>query len=155
MNVVFDKKNYDRRNLVEILQRFGTDLKNCAQLIRRGFCDKDVWGMRTWFCRNVPAMLDVLRANLHGTPDRILNLPRLHGDMEAARREWERILKKIAFLIRESDEETAERKIENPYDLRTQTEAYLRFEKRKLAYREKCRQEGLRLFTYWFNDLWD
>ena len=62
---------------------------------------------------------------------------------------------KTAFLLLESDVETAERRIDNPFDMRTQTESYLRFEKRKIAYREKCLKEGMRLFSYWFNDLWD
>ncbi|MBQ7161874.1 MAG: hypothetical protein IJR90_09225 [Clostridia bacterium] len=155
MGKIFDKKNYDRKSLVEVIQQFGLDLKCCAQQIKRGFSDPDVWGMRTWFCRTVPAMLDKMSEKAHGTPEKIANLPRFSGNPEAAHREWVRILKKTAFLLRESDEETAERKIDNPFDLRTQTENYLHFEKRKLAYREKCRKEGMTLFSYWFNDLWD
>ena len=155
MGKIFDKSNYDRLSPFEAVQRFATDIRHCVQRIRYGFCNEDVWGMRTWFCRVVPDMLDTLRKYHHSVPDKIINQARFGGSVAEASAEWERILKKIAFLIRESDEATAERKIENPYDLRTQTEAHLRFEKRKLAYREKCRQEGMRLFMYWFNDLWD
>lgn len=155
MSVVFNKNNYDRKSLAEILQRFGTDLKYCAQLITRGYCDEDVYGMRTWFCRTVPSMIDALGDNAHGVPERLVHSQRFNGNEEAASREWQRILRKIAFLLRESDEKTAVRKIDNPYDMQSQTEAYLHFERRKMAYREKCRKEGMRLFSYWFNDLWD
>lgn len=88
------------------------DLKCCVQRIKKGFCYRDIWSIDDWFLNVIPDMLDELKNTRHGTPAKFF---RNDGDEDdRASREWNDILAQMAYLFREANEETCQRK--NPYD---------------------------------------
>lgn len=93
------------------------DLKCCVQRIKKGFCFRDIWSIDSWFLNVMPDMLDELKRTAHGYPSRFLeNNDRnpTHEESDRAFAEWQDVLTEMAFLFREANEETCQRK--NPYD---------------------------------------
>ena len=111
------------------------------QRIHKGFCDMDVWNIDIWFYRVVVPMIDRLRRTGHGIPNKICeNHYDVDGnlDEEAAVAEWDRELRKMIWLFRESDLETSRGgKLKGD------------------AYREKCKERAFSMFCEYFHDLWD
>lgn len=76
----------------------------------------DVWNMFDWFLEVIPSMLEELKGNAHGTPSSLVNMTddaHVHDDEESLEK-WKSILGEMAYLFRESSEETCEKK--NPYE---------------------------------------
>ncbi len=88
------------------------DLKCCVQRIKNGFCYRDIWNINSWFLNVIPDMLDELKNTAHGFPARFSDDEGL--DTETAERKWRGILSRMAFLFREANEDTCQKK--NPYD---------------------------------------
>lgn len=113
-----DVKMYFRgREFLEIPKEIFRNLKCCVQRITKGYCFRDLWNINDWFLNVIPDMLEEFRDNAHGFPSRFLK----HNDgtdtpeeTAAAAKKWQDILTQTAFLFREANEETCQRK--NPYD---------------------------------------
>lgn len=120
MKPVFEKDNYRYmlyKNPLRIPSLFLTDLKFCGQRIRRGFCDRDLYDIGDWFLDLAPEMLSQFKKQRHGSPGCLgENHPNEKGIMvnETCHAEWDDILDKMIFLLRESRETTCQRK--NPYE---------------------------------------
>lgn len=100
----------------KILGEIFRDLKCCVQRIKNGFCFRDIWSINDWFLNVIPDMLDELKRTACGHPTRLLeniHSP-THEETERAAAKWDAILTEMAFLFREANEETCQRK--NPYD---------------------------------------
>ncbi|MBD5111161.1 MAG: hypothetical protein HDT42_01295 [Ruminococcaceae bacterium] len=92
------------------------DLKCCVQRIKKGFCYRDIWNINSWFLCVISDMLDELKRTTHGFPSRFLKNDGSDTDEEIDRAsaKWKAILSRMAFLFREANEETCQKK--NPYD---------------------------------------
>lgn len=99
------------------LKHFGRCLKWSKQRIVRGYADCDVWDMRFYLQKLIPDMLETLRDTRHGSP---ACLGQNHTDENGilvnddCHEEWTKILNRMIFLWRESDEDTCTQK--NQYD---------------------------------------
>ncbi len=88
-----------------------------AQRVTRGYCDADVWDMYSYLQMLLPAMLQYLKDNRHGSPGYLgENCTSDGGFMvnDASHKEWDRILDRMIFLWQESSENTCSRK--NPLE---------------------------------------
>ena len=131
------------------------------QRFQRGYADVDYWNIDSWFLNNITPMIKDLRLNHHGYPRGMTD------------DEWTHIL-----LTMEKSFEIGNSKVEdNPYweqysnilikyDINTPEEnyqpneraiqaRYWEFEKIRIDIARKARQNGLRLFSKYFEDLWD
>lgn len=94
---------------IAIAKHILRSVKYSIQRIRYGYCDMDTWGIDDWFLHVVPNMLNELRANCTGYPANI------EGETEEERiKNWDKILNRMEFLLREANEDTCEKK--NPYE---------------------------------------
>lgn len=134
MRSIFSRGNYHLRGwrhpFEPVVQLF-RDIKYCYQRITKGYCDRDVWNMFSWFLSVVPSMLEELKETTHGAPAVLaggIDSQSHSLDSNAGHEEWKRILGEMAYLFRESDEDSCQRK--NPYEteyemaLETFTEKY-------------------------------
>lgn len=92
------------------------DLKCCVQRVKKGFCFRDTWNINDWFLNVIPDMLDELKTTCHGYPSRFLKNDGSDTDEDRDRgaERWSEILTQMAFLFREANEDTCQRK--NPYE---------------------------------------
>lgn len=110
-------RDYFRNNeFHKIPQEVFHDLKCCVQRIKRGFCYRDIWNINDWFLNVIPDMLDEFKRTTHGFPSRFLKNDGsdTDEDIKCGAEKWNKILARMAFLFREANEETCQRK--NPYD---------------------------------------
>lgn len=87
------------------------------QRVTRGYCEKDVWNMDVHLEELLPAMLQYLKDNRHGSPASLgENTVNEEGILvnETCHAEWDRILDRMIFLWHESLESTCSR--ENPLE---------------------------------------
>ena len=92
------------------------------QKVKYGYCDSDVWNIDIWFLNVMPNMQDVLRRATHGYPSELAEKAGIDPDGwnwttekdEAAAKEWDRILRRMAALLRNADETQCRRK--NPLE---------------------------------------
>ena len=110
------KEHFKSKELHNIPKEIFRDLKCCVQRIKRGFCYRDIWNIDDWFLSVIPDMLDELKNTRRGFPARFLKNDGSDTDEERGRaaEKWEEILTEMAFLFREANEETCQKK--NPYD---------------------------------------
>ncbi len=111
------------------------------QRICRGYCDRDVWDIDHWFYRVVVPMINQFRKETDTIPrciaDRFTDsVGRI--DEKAAVEYWDRELRKMIWLFRESDEETS-------------CGGKLKGE----VYMEMCKKRAFSMFCEYFHDLWD
>ena len=131
------------------------------QRAKYGYCEYDAVFIQRWFCRTVPDMLEYMADNLLSCPSRLvyeywernkdeLGIPcyfdlmtdRIDGDryekiLDEVCKEWQKILRRMAHLFRESFwGESPDKEIDDD------------------EYQEKCLKEALELFSKWFRDLW-
>ncbi len=104
-----------------LFRHIGWCLKWSRQRIARGYCDADMWEMYGYLQKLLPDMLQTLKDYRHSSPG---YLAESGADACGARpdsvshAEWDRILDRMIFLWKETDEEMCSRK--NPCE-----EAYL------------------------------
>lgn len=110
------KNCFKRKEFRSIPEEIFRDLKCCVQRIKKGFCYRDIWNINSWFLCVIPDMLDELKRTAHGFPSRFLKNdgPYTDEEIDKASAKWKAILSRMAFLFREANEETCQRK--NPYD---------------------------------------
>ena len=101
------------------LRHVGKCLKWSKQRIVRGYADCDTWSIDGYLQKLLPDMLQYLKDNRHGSPG-FLGKNYINEDgilvNDACHAEWEKILDRMIFLWRESDEETCTKK--NPFEKR-------------------------------------
>lgn len=92
------------------------DLKCCVQRIKKGFCYRDIWNIDDWFMNVIPDMIEEFRNTTHSFPSRFLkdDVSNNKEEIDRASAKWKAILSRMAFLFREANEETCQKK--NPYD---------------------------------------
>ena len=170
---IFTKTGYKKKYLWthpwELLFHYGRDLKCAFQRAYKGYCFRDLWNVNDWFLELMPRMLTEFK-------EKSYSYPCYFNDEE----EWEKTLDHMIFCFKEANAETCSQK--NEYDdykvdfsfvpsgdnitsklkIEYATEedkkqsdlSYQRFLELE-DYREEKLQEGLSLFTKYFNDLWD
>ncbi|MCM1257958.1 MAG: hypothetical protein NC307_08915 [Roseburia sp.] len=96
-------------------------IKRCLrwsrQRIVRGYSDSDIWDMYGYLQTLLPDMLQNLKDNRHGSPDFLgENYTNDEGILvnETCHEEWDKILDRMIFLWKESDEDVCSKK--NPYE---------------------------------------
>lgn len=135
-------------------------IKYSWQRITKGYCDKDLWSIDSWFIKIIPDMLQQFKETRKGSPG---CLGQVYVDdkgitcNDICHEEWDKILEEMIFLFREMDEDECQR--ENPYreeHEKTRNEFEEKngsFEVEK--YREFCKDKAFALFSKWFYYLWD
>lgn len=103
------------REFLKISKEIFRNLKCCVQRIKKGYCFRDVWNINDWFLYVIPDMIEEFRDATNGSPLRFLKNDGTDTEEETDRAfaRWKDILMEMAFLFRESNEETCQRK--NPY----------------------------------------
>lgn len=87
------------------------------QRYERGYSDRDVWNINTWFISTLKPMLIQLRKDHAGSPAFLgKNYQNENGIWvnDTCHEEWDKILDRMIFLLGEMDEETCTKT--NPYD---------------------------------------
>ena len=100
-----------------MIKHFGRCLKWSRQRVVRGYADCDVWSMFSYLQELMPDMLQHLKDNRHGSPGYLgENYTNEDGILvnDTCHAEWDKILDRMIFLWRETDEETCSKK--NPYE---------------------------------------
>lgn len=104
--VLFPPVKEGPKDKVKNVRRF---FRYSFQRITKGYCDKDVWEMYPHLQAIIPAMLSELRENHMGYP--VINEK---DTFEEGEERWNKILDRMIFCFRESDESACTRL--NPYE---------------------------------------
>lgn len=107
----------EKSRIIAMIKHFGRSLKWSRQRVVRGFADCDVWSMFSYLQELMPDMLRHLKDNRHGSPSYLgENYTNEDGILvnDTCHAEWDKILDRMIFLWRETDEETCSKK--NPYE---------------------------------------
>lgn len=107
----------EKSRIIAKIKHFGRCLKWSRQRVVRGYADCDVWSMCSYLQELMPEMLQHLKDNRHGSPAYLgENYTNENGILvnDTCHAEWDKILDRMIFLWRETDEETCSKK--NPYE---------------------------------------
>ena len=101
-----------------IFKQLKNDIKYSFQRITKGYCDYDLFSIDYWFMDIMPRMLTQFKETRHGSPCSLENTD-FADNFNAnntcdCHKEWDNILDKMIFLIRECNEDTCMKK--NPYE---------------------------------------
>lgn len=99
------------------MKHFRRCLKWSKQRITRGYADCDIWSMYSYLQRIIPDMLQTYKDTRMGSPSYLgKNYADEDGIMvnDTCHEEWDKILDRMIFLWRETDEDTCAQK--NIYD---------------------------------------
>lgn len=119
-NSCFEERYWKGFHPIREIRRVKRGIKYAIQRAKYGYCDRDVWSIDHWFLKVVPSMLDDLAETAHGYPDFPGGESQAvagTGDPEYDQdhmQQWKDTLAKMAFLLREADENTRQKK--NPYE---------------------------------------
>ena len=100
-----------------MIKHFGRCLKWSRQRVVRGYADCDVWSMFSYLQELMPDMLRHLKDNRYSSPSYLgENYTNEDGFLvnDTCHAEWDKILDRMIFLWRETNEETCSKK--NPYE---------------------------------------
>lgn len=97
--------------IIGVVREIGRCLKYCHQRIWHGYCDFDTFSIDDWFMQIMPAMLNDLKTNRHGSPVAedclsqavFLDEEEHSGDIH---KRWDEILDRMISLLGEMDEYT-------------------------------------------------
>lgn len=147
------KEYFKSKELHNIPKEIFRDLKCCVQRIKRGFCYRDIWSIDDWFLSVIPDMLDELKNTQHGFPTRFLknNGSDTDEERDRAAKKWEEILTEMAFLFREANEETCQRK--NPYEEEHGIVLHKFFERFGFNGKWVKKKDGTRVFIRQLSDI--
>ena len=132
-NNIWDKEGFqmcglgEKYKLMAKIKYFRKCIRWSWQRIIRGYADCDKWNMYRYLQKLIPDMLQDMRENRHGSPGYLgRNYINEEGVLvnDTCHEEWDRILERMIFLWRESNEYTCTRK--NPYE-EEHTKAYEEF----------------------------
>ena len=126
MNSVFEKPYI--KTPIATLKRFLKSLKWAWQRATKGYCEKDVWNIDSWFLSIIPCMLEELKNNHMGflgilkygesgktyeEYSKLVTEEEKEVLFEEGNKSWEEILSLMIFLFKESFESTCTKT--NPY----------------------------------------
>ena len=66
---------------------------------------------------------------------------------------WNKVLDKMIFLFDECDDKKCS--LQNQYDLKTDSKNYYKRQDEIEKHQEKCKNEGLKMFVKYFDNLWN
>ena len=138
MNSVFEKPSI--RTPISTTRSFFKSLKWAWQRVTKGYCEKDVWDIDSWFLSIIPCMIDDLKSNHIGFPGKLKygKLKKTDEEkellFEEGNKNWENILSTMVFLFKEAHIDTCS-KI-NPYKGEHDA-AYEEFEEKYGMYGER------------------
>lgn len=117
------------------------DFRWRCQRFRRGYSQRDLWEMRTWFVETAKPMLQHMKDNHHSCPE------------ELSGEEWAAILGEMIRLLEIMDvwDDAAARKELNISKEDDSYEARMKISKEK----EVAKDQFFKLFSEWFWDLRD
>ena len=133
---------------------------------RRGWSDRDIWGLSSYVAEWMPAALRHLKATKHGVPMPMFTEAELSemqrggdGDTEAASARWDETMDKMIAgfdAFNRMDDGLYEEEL-GPYPLNRSPESKARFiASEKLRERDEATwKEGAALFVEHFGSLWD
>ena len=122
-NNIWNKEDFamagigERNKLFAKLKHFFRCIKWSGQRVFRGYADCDIWSIDCYLQRLIPDMLQTLKDTRHGSPGHLgENYTNEDGILvnDTCHTEWDRILERMIFLWRESDNDNCSRK--NPYE---------------------------------------
>ncbi len=117
--------------------------KSRLQRFARGYADSDVWNFDCWFMDIIPKMLEHLSKNHVGFPVSdgargTMMVVSTEEDVDGRSKRWEETLERMAFLARETGEDTCSMK--NPYG--NQIDFYYELFDRKWKHKDKLLKDG-------------
>ena len=107
----------EKNMLIARLKHIKRCLKWSGQRITRGYADCDLWSKDNYLQKLLPDMLKKFKDTRHGSPAELgENYTNEQGHVvnDTCHEEWDKILDRMIFLWRETDEETCSKK--NPYE---------------------------------------
>jgi len=167
MSLLFTKPLCRRYRIDEIIRNLFYDLKNGWQRANKGYCDRDLWDVSSWFLRTMPNLLAEFGENQQGYPGTITF------------EEWESILKEMAFKFTEATDKCSyQNKYDDTFPLgfnfepvgdhlckmvdlpmsddeKENKDLWFEEELKIDEYKNKNFEEGIDLFKKWFWNLWD
>lgn len=123
VNNIWDKEGFqmyglgEKSKTIAKMKYFRKCLRWSWQRIVRGYADCDKWNMYRYLQNLIPDMLQDLRDERHGSPGYLgKNYTNEDGILvnDTCHEEWDKILDRMIYLWRESNEYTCTRK--NPYE---------------------------------------
>lgn len=123
VNNIWDKEGFqmcglgEKSKTIARIKYFRKCVRWSWQRIVHGYADCDKWNMYRYLQNLIPDMLQDLRDNRHGSPGCLgRNYTNEHGILvnDTCHEEWNKLLDRMIFLWRESNEDTCTRK--NPYE---------------------------------------
>lgn len=123
------------------IKKFFNSLKMKRQRKNQGYCNKDVWNIYYWFLDIMPKML------------KDFNESRVSYPCDLSNDEWNNIIKRMIFCFEEANEDTCSQI--NKYNFDMDTEKWLEREDEISEYQNNMKNEGLKLFSKYFWNLWD
>ncbi|MDD3138201.1 MAG: hypothetical protein PHX08_04425 [Lachnospiraceae bacterium] len=103
----------DKNKLLAKIKHFRRCLKWSKQRVTRGYSDCDIWSMYSYLQGIIPDMLQTLKDTRMGSPSHLgKNYADEDGIMinDTCHEEWDKILDRMIFLWRETDEDTCSQK---------------------------------------------
>lgn len=148
------------------LRNIKNAIKFFFQRAIRGYSDKDVWSIDSWFLTIMPKMLRQLKRTTHGAPQWE------NMTSEGCHVKWKKILERMIYLLKEMDEdkcsyenpfeeaftEYVQEKFSNKEGFKKNSDLeklFLGEEQNKANYINLCKKEFFDLFSKYFYDLWD
>lgn len=107
------------------------DIKAFFQRGNRGYADCDLWGFDWYLSEIIVSGLSYFKENIHGCPAELSD----NCNIEEGCRKWKEVLEKIT----------------KAFELNLRQINWEKLTDEEIVERE----EGLRLFCYWINNLWD
>lgn len=117
---IWNKKSFamsaigEKHGIIKKIKHFRKCVKWSWQRVQRGYSDCDVWDMRSYLQELFPAMLTQLRQSRYGSPGYLDFNEDGSISTEDCHERWNKILDRMIFLWRESNEDTCQKK--NPYE---------------------------------------
>lgn len=147
------KNHFRSKEFHKIPKELFRDLKCCFQRIKKGYCYRDLWNINDWFLNVIPDMLDEFRVSMNGTPLKFYENDGPHTKEESDRafEKWKGILTEMAFLFREANEETCQRK--NPYAEEHANVLHKFFERFGFNGKWVKKKDGTRVFIHRMSDI--
>ena len=96
------------------IKEFPQDVKHRCQRAKKGYSFRDLWSIDYWFMEIMPEMLTEFKKNLHGCPAQFTTNDdgTQYQDVEKGMKDWEDIIDRMIFCLREMNEDTCSMKNE-------------------------------------------
>lgn len=149
MSVFYD--GYIERNPIEWVKRFGRQWKWAYQRAMKGYCDADASNIYNWFLSIIPDMLDNMADSTPAFPEfpndgtypqtQVVDLGDADGTVSNKLVEWKKMLRTMAQLIRDADENMSS--VKNKYE-EEWSKAYDEFHEQYGLFGEKLEADAIK-----------